>query len=236
MASTRAYGAEARDARAERILDVAADLLQRWGYKRLTMDDVASESGVGKGTIYLHWKTREALFRAVLNREILALLGELLQAVHQNPRNALPDRLGAIYVEATMKRPLVRAVLQMDRDLLGNLIQHQRQRESRLSDLRIDLMRLLQKLGVLRNDMSAEEMSYAFRSMLLGFFLADPVFNDEQIFLERKVELLRTMLRGALGLETDPSDEVVATVADRVLSLLTEMQTSGAQLLAQLTP
>ena len=54
VASTRAYGAEARDARAERILDVAADLLQRWGYKRLTMDDVASESGVGKGTIYLH--------------------------------------------------------------------------------------------------------------------------------------------------------------------------------------
>src|SRR5689334_13073045 len=100
------------------------------------MDDVASESGVGKGTIYLHWKTREALFRAVLNREILALLGELIQAVHQDPRNALPDRLGSIYFEATMKRPLVRAVLQMDRDLLGNLIQHQRQRESRLSDLR----------------------------------------------------------------------------------------------------
>jgi hypothetical protein len=43
------------------------------------------------------------------------------------------------------------------------------------------------------------------------------------------------MLRGALGLEANPSEEVVARVADQVLMLLKEMRTSGAELLAQLT-
>jgi AcrR family transcriptional regulator len=221
--------------RADRILDAAAELLQRWGYRRLTMDDVASQAGVGKGTVYLHWRTREALFQAVLNREILQLLGELIQAVQQDPRKALPDRVGALYFEATMQRPLVRAVLKMDREVLGNLVHAEPERELALGQLRVDLMRSFQELGVLRSDMSAEEMSYVFRSMLSGFLLADPIFGDEVHSLERKAELVSVTLRGALGLESDPAEAVVAAVAERVLTLLNEMRASGAQLLAQLT-
>jgi AcrR family transcriptional regulator len=33
-----------------------------YGYKRVTIDDLAAGAGIGKSTIYLHWKTREALF------------------------------------------------------------------------------------------------------------------------------------------------------------------------------
>jgi hypothetical protein len=65
--------------------------------------------------------------------------------------------------------------------------------------------------------------------------LADPILNDEHVSLERKVELLRTMLRGALGRQADPSEEVVAAVAERVLAVLSETRASGTQLLAQLT-
>src|SRR5215469_2386920 len=97
MVTERAYDAETRRAREERILDVAADLLQRLGYGRLTMDDVAAQAGIGKGTIYLHWKSREALFQAVLQRELAALLQQLDSAVEQDPHNALPHRLGRVY-------------------------------------------------------------------------------------------------------------------------------------------
>src|SRR5262245_12062425 len=60
--------ADARQRREERILDAAATLLVRWGYRKTTIDDVAHEAGVGKGTIYLHWKDKNALFRAALWR------------------------------------------------------------------------------------------------------------------------------------------------------------------------
>ena len=54
--------------RLDRVLDAAADLLVRWGYQRVTIDDVARHAGIGKGTVYLHFRTKEALFLTVLLR------------------------------------------------------------------------------------------------------------------------------------------------------------------------
>src|SRR5437764_6276067 len=51
-----------RKLREERILDAATTLLVRWGYRKTTIDDVALEAGVGKGTIYLHWKDKTTCF------------------------------------------------------------------------------------------------------------------------------------------------------------------------------
>ncbi|HTD14730.1 MAG TPA: helix-turn-helix domain-containing protein, partial [Chthoniobacterales bacterium] len=66
-----------RALRAHRILDAAAQLLERWGYSRVTIDDIAKQADVGKGTVYLHWPNREALFMAVLQRELLQFMDEL---------------------------------------------------------------------------------------------------------------------------------------------------------------
>lgn len=66
--------------RAHRILDAAAELILRWGYDKTTIDDIARQAGVAKGTIYLHWKTRDALFVALLRRERVATLDEVRQA------------------------------------------------------------------------------------------------------------------------------------------------------------
>ena len=233
MESARAYDEEARRARAERILDAAASLLQRWGYRRFTMDDVANEAGIGKGTIYLHWRTREELFKAVLNREVAGLLGELRCAIERDPRNALPDRLGAIYFKIVVQRPLVRAVFSMDRDVLGKFYQLERAREPQLRLMRTEFLRFLQDIGALRRDISVEEASWAVRTLLVGFFLADPYFTEDQPDLDRKAELIRMLLQAALGTEIEPSEEVVAAIAGRVLELLN--QASGAQLMAQLT-
>src|SRR5919197_6155848 len=60
-----------RQARAARILDVTAELLLRHGYRRVTVDDIARHADIGKGTVYLHWKTRDDLFKAVFEREVL---------------------------------------------------------------------------------------------------------------------------------------------------------------------
>ncbi len=54
----RQSASDERKLREERLLDVATTLLVRWGYRKTTIDDVAREAGVGKGTIYLHWKDK----------------------------------------------------------------------------------------------------------------------------------------------------------------------------------
>lgn len=232
-ASLNPHPIDARSRRAERILDAAADLLQRWGYKRLTMDDVAAAARIGKGTIYLHWKTREALFQAVLNREISALVDSLREAVERDPYDALPHRLARTYYLRIMERPLVLAIFTMDREVLGKLWRHEHQREPQIAELRVEFVQLLQDQRLMREDISAHDAAYLFRTLILGYFLAQPFLGNEQPDRERKADLLALSLQGALGLEANPSEEVVSAVADHVRRLLG--QATGPQLMAQIT-
>ncbi len=56
------------ESRSQLVLDSAAELLVRWGYRRVTIDDVTAHAGIGKGTVYLHLRTKDALFLTVLLR------------------------------------------------------------------------------------------------------------------------------------------------------------------------
>ena len=60
---------ERRDAarNRERLLDAAKELVERDGAPAVTMDAVAHAAGVGKGTLFRRFESREGLMAAVLN-------------------------------------------------------------------------------------------------------------------------------------------------------------------------
>src|SRR4029453_4840546 len=88
---------------------------------RVTTDEGAAGADIGKGTVYLHWKTREELFTAVFEREVLQAIADLLQALRQDPQVSLPHRFAHAYFLAIMHRPLLRGFVLGDADLLGKL-------------------------------------------------------------------------------------------------------------------
>lgn len=47
------------------ILDAAIALFSRYGYKRTSIEDVAREAGIAKGTVYLYFQNKERLFTEV---------------------------------------------------------------------------------------------------------------------------------------------------------------------------
>jgi AcrR family transcriptional regulator len=53
----------------ERILEVAKDAFARSG-ATASLDDIANKAGVGAGTLYRHFPTREALLQAVYHTEV----------------------------------------------------------------------------------------------------------------------------------------------------------------------
>jgi AcrR family transcriptional regulator len=59
------------------ILDAADRLLARYGYKKMTIDDLAREVGVGKGTIYLHFSSKEEVALSRIDRVIEQLTVKL---------------------------------------------------------------------------------------------------------------------------------------------------------------
>lgn len=93
----------------------------RWGYKRVTVEEVAKHAGVGKGTVYLHFATRVLLFMCVLMRDSLELVDELAEAIRLDPAAMLPAEEPRLTYLEVMRRPLLRAMFGRDIDVLGDL-------------------------------------------------------------------------------------------------------------------
>lgn len=63
--------------REEAILDACHRLLARKGYEAMSMDDIATEVGVAKGSLYKHFESKEALAGAVMTRLLVETRGAL---------------------------------------------------------------------------------------------------------------------------------------------------------------
>ena len=59
------------------ILDATDRLLARYGYRKMTMEDLAHEVGIGKGTIYLHFPSKEEVVLSHVDRIVERLKVEL---------------------------------------------------------------------------------------------------------------------------------------------------------------
>src|SRR5690348_11626096 len=65
MARTAAARQVAADGKREAILAAALELFGRYGYRRTSIDDIARQAGIAKGTVYLYVENKEALFRTL---------------------------------------------------------------------------------------------------------------------------------------------------------------------------
>lgn len=60
--------------RPEEILAAALAVFSEQGYARARLEDVASRAGVSKGTLYLYFDSKEALFRAMVREHVVGRL------------------------------------------------------------------------------------------------------------------------------------------------------------------
>ncbi|PHV13015.1 TetR/AcrR family transcriptional regulator [Chitinimonas sp. BJB300] len=74
-----------KDARPAEIIEAALTLFVDKGFAATRLDDVATQAGVTKGTVYLYFANKEELFKAVVRETILPNIesGEHLLADHQ---------------------------------------------------------------------------------------------------------------------------------------------------------
>jgi AcrR family transcriptional regulator len=76
------------------IFEAAIKVFSKNGYDAATMDDMAQEAGVAKGTLYYHFKSKEELFKYIIT-EGMEIIKERLREVVENENSAL-DKLKAI--------------------------------------------------------------------------------------------------------------------------------------------
>jgi AcrR family transcriptional regulator len=94
---------EARAARRDQIIAAAAGCFAKSGYHATTMADIAEAAGVSKGTPYLYFPGKEALFIALyeewdcgLAARVDAAVGGLAEPARRSPRTVLAAVASAI--------------------------------------------------------------------------------------------------------------------------------------------
>ena len=169
-----------RQQRANRILDAAAALILRWGYNKTTIDDIARQAGVAKGTIYLHWKTREDLFAALMKREKVELAADVRQRLAADPAGATLRGLLKHSALAVMQRPLMKAVLLRDLDVIGKLVHSESTSVAYIERLAgfTSYLEVLRAHDLVRTDLSLSAQVYMLSAIFMGFFLAAPLVPD----------------------------------------------------------
>jgi len=84
------------------ILDATDELLKKFGYRKMTIDDLAREVGIGKGTVYLHFPSKEEIALSHIDR-IIERLKTRLWAIANS--SITPDqKIKRMLVERVMFR------------------------------------------------------------------------------------------------------------------------------------
>ncbi len=80
------------------------------------LEDVAERAGVGIGTLYRHFPTRQALLEAVYLEQVQAIAGAAAELSELEPWEALSTWLRQYVGFAATKKALAEALLETDRD------------------------------------------------------------------------------------------------------------------------
>lgn len=161
--------------RREEIIDAAEKVFFSRGIENATMDDVAEEAELSKGTLYLYFKSKEDIHWAITHRGVKGLLIKMEKIVDQN-KNAIDNLL--IIADAFVKftqneKQLANSIIFFEGCNIEKLnIDHDQIRNSFLNESPIHLVTKLVKEGVeqniIRDDIPVNILSNILWSQLMG--------------------------------------------------------------------
>jgi AcrR family transcriptional regulator len=161
MSETGPLRADARRNRAK-VLETAQEAFAADGLS-VSLDEIARQAGVGAGTVYRHFPTKESLFEAVMHDRMQSLVDEARALVSSpDPESALFAFIERLITESAMKRDLGDALSGAGVDMTTTL-------STDAANLRRGLGQLLkaaQSQGTVRSDVDIAELMALLRGMM----------------------------------------------------------------------
>lgn len=166
----RARSVEDKQARRAAIVQAARLCFQEADYDALTMAEIAGRAGVAKGTLFLYFPSKEALFLEVLDELLHQWLAQLHDAVAQDERPWPSARLAGILTETLEQRPLLARLLPV-----GSHVLEQHVAQDRAALFRHRLMRrffgtgslIEQRLGLNRPGDGVQLLQFSY-ALIVG--------------------------------------------------------------------
>jgi len=143
-------------ARREAILAAALDEFSAQGFAAARLDDVARRAGVAKGTIYLHFRDKEALFQELIRSVLSPFVGTLEVALKRDvPVRVIVGEVVELFIAEvyrTRRKDVIRLILS-EGSRFPNLAEfYYREVLSRIMAAVRDLMRRAVARGEIKGD------------------------------------------------------------------------------------
>ncbi|KAA3605549.1 MAG: TetR/AcrR family transcriptional regulator [Planctomycetota bacterium] len=180
--------ASPESARKEELLEVASALFLRFGYRKTSMDDVARGAGLSRQGLYLHFRSKEALFVEALEF-LMSRTNSGIQAALEDPAGSLEDRLlGAFdaykgaFVTYGMNAVAMDELLEASQRLVGD----------RVTDFQASfIQRLAEEMRpVERKGISAESMAEVLYAVSAGLKFRVDDRNEYRRIMRNAIRLL----------------------------------------------
>ncbi|MBL4933632.1 TetR/AcrR family transcriptional regulator [Clostridium paridis] len=163
------------------IFEAAIKIFSNNGYKGATMDEIALEAGVAKGTLYYHFKSKEEIFRFIIIEGIGVLTDEI--SVVANIDNNPEDNLREICITQL-------TVLYRNKDFFKVLMSQLWGQEIRQIELREHLQKYIKNIEVYIKDAMDKGfikngdsyfIAYTFFGSLVSAAIYELVNQDKEI-------------------------------------------------------
>jgi AcrR family transcriptional regulator len=155
-----------RDERCAELLEAARQVFTKKGYHAATVDDITRTAGVAKGTFYLYFNEKRAIFIDLI-QHFFDMVAEIGRSVAQDVRTpadyfAQAERAaGALAALFRDKRDLVRLVYRESMGLDEELEHMVRGFYRRMAEVEAENIRVGTALGLFRGDIDPMVAAYA---------------------------------------------------------------------------
>ncbi len=198
-----------RPSTAERILDAAEDLFAEKGYSATSLSDVADRVGIRSPSLYNHFRNKEALYLAVLER-LLAEFSRPLQEMARSPQ--LDQEMVLRWLETVVRQHHANPNL-------ARLLQHAALSGGpNTNELIEQLFRPMFRPSEPPLDENGEDWGVFYRqgmrpwavmgfnNLVMSYVTMAPMYRDlldrdpfSEEALEKQLELVRTLLKAAFS-------------------------------------
>ncbi len=186
------------------ILDATDRLLARYGYRKMTVEDIAHEAGIGKGTIYLHFTSKEEVVLSHVDR-IVERLKDRLREIGNSGAPAA-ERLRLMLIARVMFRfDSIQHYTQSLNDLLAALRPGLLSRRAIYFDAEAQIFAEVLTNGRSYGEFAFDDAQVTAHAMLqatnglLPYSLSTTELGERQEVEQRTADVADLILRGLIG-------------------------------------
>jgi AcrR family transcriptional regulator len=172
------------------LINTAREVFSRFGFKKTTVDDIASAAGKGKSSLYYYFKNKEEIFNAVAELEASRLKERLKLAVNRG--NNTHKKFKSFVLERMLSvKDLINYYSTLRNDYISNLEFIERARakfEREEKKLLKEIVRSGIEEGIIKKDMNVNLTAREILAALKGLeFVLIDLEPKEMIFRVNRV-------------------------------------------------